>query len=1412
MEVNGVFEPPTPAKPVPARCGHNNQAASTSGRGTEKENTYDEFLCTEALGTKDYLEDDTSCEGVHESQDCMDSVPSPSETKDSRKRRNNGIDLNKKPSQRPRVKKHRPKIYDDSKPKKVPKVNKTPKPKTPKPVTPNPVQERRAHPRKISYEIEDDEATSRASIPAHIPCKRAFNLNLPAEIKSHHVSNSQDKHPTFNFKSGEYDFFNRVVTSERNTIRRSRFQNKIVQDSDNLLGEDDNKKQYGLDFSIVENLKQTKQYVDRFVYVYRCKKKSTSKIAGYKVYQRKFTVDQCLQNSKKSGPNFPKMFKKLRTMRKKVNISANWWLKFLENTKKKRPHRNHIQTTKKKVSKSKHLLPVFEPVKKKRSLLQKHRRQNLVDFPPVLKSVPDYDERFLLCQEENPLQITEYLPLEDVPIYEIKSFTSQPSHLQGVDNSVCALEWLKSREVVPVLKSQRLVKSQQKGTKVYAKDIKSLIKKFAKLDIKSECKALVVRSNGSRAIVVRKNGSVAIVKKKPKKPKLHGWVDLDEESLRVWKIVMENNGSQPFEETDNDKKEWWERQRNVFRGRVDSFIAKMHLIQGNRRFSPWKGSVVDSVVGVYLTQNVSDHLSSSAFMYLAARFPVKSKKKEIVEYDEVNASQESVKSNTEIIDEGLSNNDKMDQNMIASYDDAINLSQTTHLSQTEASNLPDKPCLDENPQSFRNLLDIDEVDYLKNFYYNNESKLNESKLQEKSTLEEDKPCVDENLDTFRKVLETEEADYLKTFCSINIDESSQTVSKSQEKSTLEEEKSILIESINIDGSALNESKVQEIPILEHEKSILTESRSQEKSTLEQEKSTLTESKIQEKSTLEEEKEARILDPVSMEQGANEVKNDASTKKGKRKNKKEEKEPEVKIDWEKIRENYCQNGEKERNENFMDAVDWDAVWRAPVQEIADMIAERGMHNVLADRIKDFLDRMMKDHGSLDLEWLRDVPPDKAKEFLLSIPGIGLKSVECVRLLTLHHNAFPVDTNVGRVATRLGWVPLQPLPEQLQIHLLNSYPMVDTIQKYLYPRLCTLDQKTLYELHYQLITFGKVFCTKISPNCNACPMRAECRHYASAYASARLALPGPKETSTVTTIVPSSAPPPPPPSPPPPPPALPAADVEEWDSSNYAQNCEPIVEVPASPEPYVEEFVLPDIEDYFRESDDEIPTIRLNVEEFKETLKETMNKNNNICHHPDGGDDMSQAIVVMNNRAASYRVRPMKIKEKLRTVHIVYELPDFHPILAGFDEREEEDPSRYLLAIWPETTSSKDTHEETVKGTVLIPCRTANRGKFPLNGTYFQVNEVFADDETSNIPMDVPRHLLWNLPRRDLCCGTSATSIFKALSTGDIQHIFWRGSICVRGFNRKTRQPRPLHKKFHISIKDVTSPGNKKAGKK
>ena len=182
-------------------------------------------------------------------------------------------------------------------------------------------------------------------------------------------------------------------------------------------------------------------------------------------------------------------------------------------------------------------------------------------------------------------------------------------------------------------------------------------------------------------------------------------------------------------------------------------------------------------------------------------------------------------------------------------------------------------------------------------------------------------------------------------------------------------------------------------------------------------------------------------------------------------------------------------------------------------------------------------------------------NSSRDYLLSIRGLGLKSVECVRLLTLHHMAFPVcflvpqppkdfssiflilklcmliqvDTNVGRICVRLGWVPLQPLPESLQLHLLEMYvssfsvvdlypymishdiwvqssimkvshagahteiPLASTMQArstdivrlvqsiyliiYLAGQIHWCLPLCRYELHYQMITFGKVVNVKL-----------------------------------------------------------------------------------------------------------------------------------------------------------------------------------------------------------------------------------------------------------------------------------------------------------------------------------------------
>ncbi|KAL3727065.1 hypothetical protein ACJRO7_031898, partial [Eucalyptus globulus] len=139
------------------------------------------------------------------------------------------------------------------------------------------------------------------------------------------------------------------------------------------------------------------------------------------------------------------------------------------------------------------------------------------------------------------------------------------------------------------------------------------------------------------------------------------------------------------------------------------------------------------------------------------------------------------------------------------------------------------------------------------------------------------------------------------------------------------------------------------------------------------------------------------------------------------------------------------------------------------------------------MQDFLNQLTGEHGSVDLEWLRDVLPDEA-------------NVECVRLLTLHHLAFPinqvttVDANIACIAIRLEWVPLRPLP----------YNEIFACK---------------YELHYHMLIFGKINASllyKDKPNCNACSMRGECRHFTIAFASARLALPRLEEKSIANAM--------------------------------------------------------------------------------------------------------------------------------------------------------------------------------------------------------------------------------------------------------------------------------------------------------
>ncbi|CAA7060915.1 unnamed protein product [Microthlaspi erraticum] len=946
--------------------------------------------------------------------------------------------------------------------------------------------------------------------------------------------------------------------------------------------------------------------------------------------------------------------------------------------------------------------------------------------------------------------------------------------------------------------------------------VEAISQQLRSLDINRENSgnALVPYCPGNQ-ITLFNSGAGAIVPATPvKKRRPRAKVDLDDETDRVWKLLMDNIDSQGVDGTDDQKAKFWEQERDVFRGRANTFISRMHLVQGDRRFTPWKGSVVDSVVGVFLTQNVSDHLSSSAFMSIVAKYPAQSVP-------------------TRNPDVGTSS------------------FQITFLDSEEPMSNP--------PVTLNNIPPDEEKDYLdsdESSRGSSEISVEDSALTCLDSLVFDDPQNTERAGSSSEISSKGEhyGSFVKLLQGLG---SAQLKGKGRDvvkESNLKNQYQEVWVSSNPGSLQISpkaspgdcSSEVQDFIHLKRQTRSCDDSNGpcccfgDVLSCQKPECSSSVPSTKRKEVTLIPDLNEIFLDvqegaekppgPDSRQHrgslGKEQDPKDDSTSKAKAKGKNVKEETEG-FDWDSLRrEAQATKGKREKTERTMDSVDWESIRRAHVSEVAETIKSRGMNHMLAERIQAFLNRLVTDHGSMDLEWLRDVPPDKAKEYLMSFRGLGLKSVECVRLLTLHHLAFPVDTNVGRIAVRLGWVPLQPLPESLQLHLLEMYPVLESIQKYLWPRLCKLDQKTLYELHYQLITFGKVFCTKSKPNCNACPMRAECRHFASAFASARLSLPGTEKGSGTPEKYPLPL-------------HLPeplqreegSEVVRHSESANRATCYEPIVEEPASPELECAQVSMADIEDAFYEDPEEIPTIQLNMDDFTSNLKKIMEHNKEL---QDG--NVSNALVALTAEAASIPMPKLKNISQLRTEHRVYELPDSHPLLAGMERREHDDPCSYLLAIWTpgETVDSiqpavskclsqgngklcdeetcfscnsiKESRSQTVRGTILIPCRTALRGSFPLNGTYFQVNEVFADHASSLTPIDVPRQWVWDLHRRTVYFGTSIPTIFKGLPTETIQQCFWRGYVCVRGFDRKTRGPKPLIARLHFPASRLKSQVN------
>ena len=152
---------------------------------------------------------------------------------------------------------------------------------------------------------------------------------------------------------------------------------------------------------------------------------------------------------------------------------------------------------------------------------------------------------------------------------------------------------------------------------------------------------------------------------------------------------------------------------------------------------------------------------------------------------------------------------------------------------------------------------------------------------------------------------------------------------------------------------------------------------------------------------------------------------------------------------------------------------EAVVEADVEEIAQAVRSGGLAQQKAPRIKEALNRIVEERGSLDLDFLRDLPLSEAKAWLTSLPGVGKKTAAVTLCFSFGMPAMAVDTHVYRVSKRLGLIGDKTNIDQAHDILEAAVPPED-----------------VYAFHVCLITHGRQVCKAPRPLCQSCVLVDGC----------------------------------------------------------------------------------------------------------------------------------------------------------------------------------------------------------------------------------------------------------------------------------------------------------------------------------
>lgn len=155
-------------------------------------------------------------------------------------------------------------------------------------------------------------------------------------------------------------------------------------------------------------------------------------------------------------------------------------------------------------------------------------------------------------------------------------------------------------------------------------------------------------------------------------------------------------------------------------------------------------------------------------------------------------------------------------------------------------------------------------------------------------------------------------------------------------------------------------------------------------------------------------------------------------------------------------------------------DWIAVEDAPLPELVEVIRPGGLANQKAPRIQAALRTIREARGDHSLEFLGDMPPLEARDWLTRIDGIGKKTASVLLLFCFDAPLMPVDRHVERVSHRIGLIgPKATADEAHDLYLALLRP------------------EQMYEAHVNLIRHGRLVCHARRPDCDRCPVWPRCR---------------------------------------------------------------------------------------------------------------------------------------------------------------------------------------------------------------------------------------------------------------------------------------------------------------------------------